>query len=46
MSNPPWSVGQNRQNDDNQNRVYPKLRDRIAKTYSGASDATQQTQRI
>ena len=40
MSNPPWSVGQNRQNDDNQNRVYPKLRDRIAKTYSAASDAT------
>ena len=40
MSNPPWSVGQNRQNDDNQNRVYPKLRERIAKTYSAASNAT------
>ena len=40
ISNPPWSVGQNRQNDDNQNRVYPKLRDRIAKTYSAASNAT------
>ena len=40
MSNPPWSVGQNRQNDDNQNRVYPRLRDRIAKTYSAASNAT------
>ena len=40
MSNPPWSVGQNRQNDDNQNRVYPKLRDRIARTYSAASNAT------
>ena len=40
MSNPPWSVGQNRQNDDNQNRVYRQLRDRIAKTYSAASNAT------
>ena len=40
ISNPPWSVGQNRQNDDNQNRAYPKLRDRIAKTYSAASTAT------
>ena len=40
MSNPPWSVGQNRQNDDNQNRTYPNLRDRIAKTYSAASNAT------
>ena len=40
MSNPPWSVGQSRQNDDNQNRVYPNLRDRIANTYSAASNAT------
>ena len=40
MSNPPWSVGQNRQNDDNQNRVYPKLRERISKTYSASSNAT------
>ena len=40
ISNPPWSVGQNRQNDDNRNRVYPKLRERISETYSSASKAT------
>ena len=40
MSNPPWSVGQNRQDDDNRNRVYPGLRERISKTYAAASNAT------
>ena len=39
MGNPPWSVGQKAENDDNQNRVYPTLRGRISKTYARQSVA-------
>ena len=40
MGNPPWSIGQRAQNDDNQNRRYPALRARISKTYVSESKAT------
>ena len=40
IGNPPWSVGQREQNDDNQNRTYPRLRARISETYQRASAAT------
>ena len=40
VGNPPWSVGQNAANDDNQNRVYPHLRNRISDTYASVSQAT------
>lgn len=33
IGNPPYSVGQNSENDDNKNMRYPKLEDRIQKTY-------------
>ena len=39
MGNPPWSVGQRSQNDDNQNRVYPQLRERVRETYGRMSSA-------
>ena len=39
IGNPPWSIGQASQNDDNQNREYPVLRNRIARTYVAESDA-------
>ena len=40
VGNPPWSVGQRAENEDNQNRVYSGLRSRIAETYVSASEAT------
>ena len=33
IGNPPYSVGQDSQNDDNQNASYPVLEQRIAETY-------------
>ena len=33
ISNPPWSAGQKDASDDNQNVVYPELRERIKDTY-------------
>ena len=33
VGNPPYSVGQKSQNDDNQNESYPALEQRIAETY-------------
>ncbi len=39
IGNPPWSIGQRSQNDDNQNREYPALRARISETYASRSDA-------
>jgi len=37
--NPPYSVGQNSQNDDNQNLKYPGLDQRIRETYAAKSTA-------
>jgi predicted helicase len=39
ISNPPYSVGQESQNDNNQNVNYPQLDDRIANTYAARSNA-------
>ena len=39
IGNPPWSIGQTSQNDDNRNREYPVLRNRIANTYVAESSA-------
>ena len=39
VGNPPWSIGQSNQNDDNQNREYPALRARIGETYARKSNA-------
>jgi predicted helicase len=40
MGNPPYSAGQKSANDNNQNQKYPKLDERIAKTYAAQSTAT------
>jgi len=40
IGNPPYSVGQKSANDNAQNQVYPKLEDRIAKTYAVGCKAT------
>lgn len=40
IGNPPYSVGQKNQNDDNQNEHYPKLEKRIADTYAANSIAS------
>lgn len=40
IGNPPYSVGQDSQNDNNQNIDYPTLDGRIAKTYAARSTAT------
>ncbi|QGZ27190.1 DEAD/DEAH box helicase [Streptococcus ruminicola] len=40
IGNPPYSVGQSSQNDDNQNISYPKLDKRIADTYVKFSAST------
>ena len=42
VSNPPYSVGQNNANDNNQNLKYPNLDRRIAATYAVHSTATLQ----
>ncbi|MER7782246.1 MULTISPECIES: DEAD/DEAH box helicase [Streptomyces] len=43
IGNPPYSVGQDRANDDNQNLKYQTLDDRIAETYVARSTATLKT---
>ncbi len=40
LGNPPYSVGQTSQNDNNQNVVYPSLDARIGETYAARSAAT------
>ncbi|WP_371782131.1 DEAD/DEAH box helicase [Streptosporangium subroseum] len=40
VGNPPYSVGQNSQNDDNQNLKYETLDERIKHTYAAESTAT------
>ncbi|MCR5259243.1 MAG: N-6 DNA methylase, partial [Desulfovibrio sp.] len=42
IGNPPYSKGQKAANDNAQNESYPKLEDRIAKTYVAAGSATRQ----
>ena len=39
IGNPPWSIGQSSENDDNKNRVYPHLREQIKKSYVKKSNA-------
>lgn len=39
IGNPPYSVGQDNANDDNQNEHYDELDDRIAKTYAAKTEA-------
>ncbi|HQP38590.1 MAG TPA: N-6 DNA methylase, partial [Polyangiaceae bacterium] len=39
VGNPPYSVGQDSENDNNQNVAYPTLDERIASTYAARSDA-------
>ena len=46
VGNPPWSVGQRAENDDNQNRVYQNLRDRISATYASRSVAKLRTEPV
>ncbi|MGK5497604.1 DEAD/DEAH box helicase [Streptomyces sp. URMC 125] len=43
MGNPPYSVGQDSQNDDNKNLKYETLDERIAQTYVAQSTATLKT---
>ena len=38
IGNPPYSVGQDSQNDDNQNESYPELDERITATYVAQGD--------
>lgn len=40
VGNPPYSVGQERQADNNENERYDKLDSRISKTYAGRTDVT------
>jgi predicted helicase len=40
IGNPPYSVGQESANDNNQNIGYPQLDSRIAETYAGRSEKT------
>lgn len=40
VGNPPYSIGQGSQNDNNQNLAYPSLDKRIAETYANQSSAT------
>jgi predicted helicase len=40
IGNPPYSVGQRSANDNAQNQSYPKLENRIAKTYAAGTAAT------
>lgn len=39
IGNPPYSVGQKSENDNNKNTVYPKLNQRISETYVSKSNA-------
>ena len=43
VMNPPYSVGQNSANDNNQNLAYPRLDERIANTYAARSSGTSKT---
>ncbi len=43
MANPPYSVGQGSENDDNKNQRYPTLDEAIRKTYASRSQATNKT---
>ena len=40
VGNPPYSVGQKSENDENKNEVYPSLDSRIAETYAAQAAAT------
>lgn len=40
VGNPPYSVGQNSANDDNQNLAYPRLDQRIKQTYAARSNVS------
>ncbi len=40
VGNPPYSVGQDNANDDNQNEHYTELDERIASTYAARTEAT------
>ena len=40
VGNPPWSVGQTSENDNNQNRAYSRLDSRIEATYATQGTAT------
>ena len=40
VGNPPWSVGQRSSADNNRNASYPRLEERISKTYATKSRAT------
>ncbi len=44
IGNPPYNVGQKNENDNNKNRRYPKIDDRIKETYVKDSKATLKTQ--
>ncbi len=40
IGNPPYNVGQKNENDNNKNRKYPRIDDRIKETYAKGSKAT------
>lgn len=40
VMNPPYSVGQKKANDNNQNEKYPKLHERVAETYAKHSSSS------
>lgn len=40
LGNPPYSIGQGSENDNNQNVAYPKLDENIRQTYAARSNAT------
>lgn len=40
IGNPPYSVGQDSENDNNKNVAYPRLDRRVGETYAARSDAT------
>ena len=44
IGNPPYNVGQINENDNNKNRSYPIVEDRIRETYVGDSNATLKAQ--
>ncbi|MBU3844057.1 MAG: hypothetical protein H9847_04185, partial [Candidatus Anaerobiospirillum pullicola] len=46
LGNPPYSAGQDSQNDDNQNEKYPALDARIAETYVARADTSQLKSKI
>ena len=40
IGNPPYNIGQVNENDNNRNRIYPFMDQRVADTYAKASEAT------